>query len=411
MASFPQQLAVQSWTLYSIGMFVICLRTFARWRRVRCPSQFAVDDWIMITAVPVFYTGLLVCLNIIATGGGSNLFPPEQFSTFTQEEIDERIKGSKIVVVSEQCMLNVIWTLKACMLFMFTRMMKATTNLKWIKFVAAWVIVGWLAVQIAFFTACRPFVGYWGMPPPNPQCTTLQRYAIVQAAFNLSSDILIIAIPIPMIVSLSLPLRQKIGLGILFSMGTFVIVAAILTKIYNLSDIYATTYMLWYTREASVAVYVANLPGIWPLLREHIRFLREHTNSYTTRSSKPPHYGNGSQQYGKLSKNTRSRVRTFTNLESDEVELGTSFAKSGARSVNSLEKSKSSENPFASVAVSGRPSRESDERDDWKGAQFMGVQVDTKVEIQRDSWNGAQLEEVQVRVVRIEGPEAQAGRR
>lgn len=56
----------------------------------------------MITAVPLFYTGLVVCLNIIAQGGGSNLFPPEQFATFTQEEIQERIKGSKIVVVSEQ---------------------------------------------------------------------------------------------------------------------------------------------------------------------------------------------------------------------------------------------------------------------------------------------------------------------
>jgi hypothetical protein len=56
----------------------------------------------MATAVPVFYTGLIACLNVTATGGGSNLFPPEQFSTFTQEEIDERIKGSKIVVVSEQ---------------------------------------------------------------------------------------------------------------------------------------------------------------------------------------------------------------------------------------------------------------------------------------------------------------------
>jgi hypothetical protein len=56
----------------------------------------------MLTAVPLFYTGLIVCLNVIAQGGGSNLFPPEQFQTFTQLEIDERIKGSKIVIVSEQ---------------------------------------------------------------------------------------------------------------------------------------------------------------------------------------------------------------------------------------------------------------------------------------------------------------------
>lgn len=119
MFDFPQQLALQSWTLYGIGMVIITLRTsvpmcqlpsrilmlhcsFARWRRVRSFSRFAVDDWIMMTAIPVFYTGLIVCLNVIATGGGSNLFPPEQLATFTQAEINERIKGSKIVVASEQ---------------------------------------------------------------------------------------------------------------------------------------------------------------------------------------------------------------------------------------------------------------------------------------------------------------------
>jgi hypothetical protein len=55
-----------------------------------------------------------------------------------------------------------------------------------------------------------------------------------------------------------------------------------LTKVFNLSDVYDVDYMLWYTREASVALYVANLPLIWPLLREWVPFLRNTTydNSY-----------------------------------------------------------------------------------------------------------------------------------
>lgn len=122
-----------------------------------------------------------------------------------------------------QCMLNLVWTLKGCMLFMFARMTTGTTHIKWIRFIAAWVVVGWFSVQIAFFTACRPFKGYWAMPPPNPQCTTLEHYAIVQATFNISSDLLIIAVPLPMISSLKLPLKQKIGLGLLFSMGSFIV--------------------------------------------------------------------------------------------------------------------------------------------------------------------------------------------
>lgn len=120
-------------------------------------------------------------------------------------------------------MLNVIWVLKACMLFMFARMTSGTSHITGIKIVSTYVAIGWVAVQIAFFTACMPFSGYWAVPPPNPQCTTLEHFAIVQATFNLSSDVLIIAVPLPMIISLSLPTKQKIGLAALFSMGTFVV--------------------------------------------------------------------------------------------------------------------------------------------------------------------------------------------
>lgn len=109
------------------------------------------------------------------------------------------------------------------MLFMYARMLTGTTNMIWIKVAASWVVAGWLSVEIAFFSACRPFIGYWAVPPPNPQCTTLEHFAIVQATFNISSDLLILAVPIPMIVSLSLALKQKVVLGILFTMGIFVV--------------------------------------------------------------------------------------------------------------------------------------------------------------------------------------------
>ena len=66
-----------------------------------------------------------------------------------------------------------------------------------------------------------------------------------------------------------MPTKQKAILLIIFSMGGFVIVAAILTKIYCLvPSLISYVYMNWYFREASVAVYVTNLPTIWPLLRD-----------------------------------------------------------------------------------------------------------------------------------------------
>lgn len=80
-----------------------------------------------------------------------------------------------------------------------------------------------------------------------------------------------------MVWGVAVPLRQKLVLMIVFSMGLFVIAAALCTKIEFFSDIYSASYLFWYVREASVAVYVVNLPCIWPLLREFIPVLKSWT--------------------------------------------------------------------------------------------------------------------------------------
>ncbi|KAL1643330.1 hypothetical protein SLS58_005001 [Diplodia intermedia] len=286
---FQQRLATQSWALYGVGIFIIFFRMVGF-------RELATDDYLMLLAA-AWYTVLVVCLNAIAGGGGSNLFLPEEYASFTEQDIEDRILGSKVVVVSEQGMLNVIYTLKVCLLIMYGRLTTGVAQYRLVKFLFIYVAIGWVATEITFFTACRPFSGYWAVPPPNPQCTTLQHYAIVQACFNLSSDIGILIIPIPMITKLNMPLRQRLILGLVFSMGIFVIIAAILTKVYNLSDVYDTSYMLWYTREASVAVYVANLPLIWPLLREWFPCLRKLSTgkSYAAERRPSGYYGDGTR--------------------------------------------------------------------------------------------------------------------
>ncbi|KAL2352160.1 hypothetical protein BJ546DRAFT_1064433 [Cryomyces antarcticus] len=282
--AFQNELARETWSFYSVGVVFVAPRIYSRIRRVGVQG-LGVGDYLMLLAC-TWYTTLVVCLNVIARGGGSNLFEPSLLPTFTEKDIQERIKGSKIVIVSEQAMLNTIWTLKICMLFLYSRLTFGLKQQLAVKILCAYVACGWVACELAFFFACRPFSGYWAVPPPNPQCTTLQHYAYTQAVFNTTSDALMLLIPLPLLAAVSLPTKQKAALMGIFSMGIFVIIAAILTKVYNLSDVYSPTYMLWYTREASVAVYVSNLPMIWPLLCEWFPCLRTLTPRYSPSYSK-----------------------------------------------------------------------------------------------------------------------------
>jgi hypothetical protein len=296
--AFKRRLEINGFTTYSIGLLIISLRlyvvslhnhpeqhhltaflSYAQFRKNGVHSLKA-DDYLMFLALAL-YTLLIGTLVAIVSGGGSNLFLPEELPTFSQDEIADRVYGSKLVVVSEQAMLNLIYILKACLLLFYARLTAGTSFLRLTRYLAIYVAVGYVATQIGFFVFCRPFWGYWAVPPPDAQCTTLQFYAINQACWNISSDILMLCVPLPIVWKLKMPVRQKVGLGIVFTLGGYVIVAAVLTKAFNLSDVYDPSYMLWYIREASVAVYVANLPILWPLLREWLPCLRHSTRSPT----------------------------------------------------------------------------------------------------------------------------------
>jgi len=271
--SFASTLAREGWGLYGLGMAVLLLRLYGRARRLGGVFYYQADDYLEMLAA-FFYTVLIITLNMIVDKGGSNLFTTEQFSTFTPADIEARVAGSKIVLVSEQAMLNVIYVLKACVLVLYTRLTLGLTAQRFVRCLAVYVAVGWTATQITMFTACRPFSGYWAVPPPDPQCATLERYAIVQGCFNITSDVLMLLVPLPLVSRMHIAWRQKAVLIFIFSLGICVIVAALLTKIFNLRNPYSPVYMLWYIREATVATCVSNLPLVWPLLREWFPWLR-----------------------------------------------------------------------------------------------------------------------------------------
>jgi hypothetical protein len=80
------------------------------------------DDWVILSVIP-WYTLLVVSLNEIVFGGGSNFITPEELAKLTPESRQARIVGSKWVLVSEEMMVLTIWTCKVCMLLIYQRLM------------------------------------------------------------------------------------------------------------------------------------------------------------------------------------------------------------------------------------------------------------------------------------------------
>jgi hypothetical protein len=113
-------------------------------------------------------------------------------------------------------------------------------------------------------------------------------------------------IAIPLIISARLPVRQKAILVFIFGLGIFVIVSAILTKIYCLVPaLISYDYMLWYFRESTVAMLVTCIPLMWSLFRDLFP-------SLTTRSGSSHETGATGYQ---LSKRKMSRHGVYQNAD------------------------------------------------------------------------------------------------
>ena len=128
---------------------------------------------------------------------------------------------------------------------------------------------------------------------------------ITATVFNISSDLMMLCIPLPLLMKAQLPLKRKIVLCCVFSLGIFVILTAILNRYYNFCQPFGSlVYLNWYVAEAATAVYVANIPLCWPLLRRLFNL-----SSFTS-SSKRTADGSGAGSQARFQQSAvRSAVR------------------------------------------------------------------------------------------------------
>lgn len=76
---------------------------------------------------------------------------------------------------------------------------------------------GIYTVLISIFN-CIPVSAFWS-PTPDMRCVNKKFSWFFNASFNILTDLIIIALPIPTLKSLKLPTRQKIGLMVIFALG------------------------------------------------------------------------------------------------------------------------------------------------------------------------------------------------
>ncbi|KAF2855495.1 hypothetical protein T440DRAFT_156151 [Plenodomus tracheiphilus IPT5] len=284
---------------YGVCWVVVVIRLISRrlhrgsWKRLQW------DDYLILLAMATDTVLIAVMQEITKTN--SNLIPPgDDVSQYSAAEVQNRIYGSKLVLVVEQMQILTIWLIKACLLIMYNRMTMVLPQHKIVVATSIYVGVTFVIMEILYFGVwCRPFSQYWAIPPNSNQCSAATNHLITNAVFNISSDLIIISIPMPLLFKVRLPKKNKTILFVIFLIGAFTIVAAALNKYYSFTHPFGTEWTIWYLRESYTAILCANLPLTYPLI-QHVFRLRnwsDAANAGNTYSStiQAPHTTNASR--------------------------------------------------------------------------------------------------------------------
>ncbi|OHE98498.1 integral membrane protein [Colletotrichum orchidophilum] len=144
---------------------------------------------------------------------------------------------------------------------------------------AVWVslaiIAGYsIGIFFALVFACDPIAMSWDVTISDGKCINRPSLYIATAAANIISDLILFALPIPIVVKLQIPRRQKIGLFFIFAVGSLTVVTSIVrvsllpAMLTTLDQSWVIAWAsLWIIVEANLVVICAALPTIRKFFR------------------------------------------------------------------------------------------------------------------------------------------------
>jgi fucose permease len=148
------------------------------------------------------------------------------------------------------------------------------------------VVVNIGGVVLTFVTAfqCGPVQAAYNLAIKNPSCTSIESIYLASAPINVATDLAILILPIPVLTTLSLPLRQKAILILTFLLGVIFVTVIDVARVYymqlaadDLQGKGRTTslefsynislVLMWSAVEINVGIVCACVPTLKPLMK------------------------------------------------------------------------------------------------------------------------------------------------
>jgi len=256
----------------------------------RLYSRLIIKNWLG------WDDALIVLATIFAIGMNVTVILANQEYGWNRHIWDVRpttIQNANIVAFVAKLLFVEAATFTRISLICFYYRLVRDSGIEWFRWVlhASMIIV--VAMGIAFtclgIWLCVPVQSYWVYPPDfgHYHCLSEGTTTLIIGVLNCLVDLLVTLLPVPLVMKLQMPLKHRIGVCILLSLGFVVTIAGIVRTYFiwkSLMDSWDETwfsYPLWIcaTIEIDVAVMCACAPALKPLLRKPISSLTSKISS------------------------------------------------------------------------------------------------------------------------------------
>ncbi|MCJ1429694.1 hypothetical protein MMC29_007609 [Sticta canariensis] len=283
-------LVIISTIFNSVGLGLVAMRLGTKLASGR---KLGPDDYVILLSL-FFSIGLTAsnCLSV-HYGYGKHL------STLEPEDVHIALGGFWAIQIIYKFTINLT---KISILLLYLRIFPNKSFRKAVYGLLVFVIGYAVASILATIFQCTPIARTFDHEIPGT-CINLTGFWYANAGANIFGDFTILALPMPVVNSLHLPRRQRLGLMMVFALGGFVCVTSILrmTTLKAGSKSKDSTYgtyvsTIWTTIEANTGIICACLPMLRsPLSRVFPRlFMRdpqENTSQYEIGTHHPSKAG------------------------------------------------------------------------------------------------------------------------
>ncbi|KAI9830157.1 MAG: hypothetical protein M1819_005834 [Sarea resinae] len=257
--------------------FIVGLRF---WCRLTIPKGLGSDDWIIFLSTVVSVVESVLLLVACDYGFGHHI---------KDLHPHDRLVSLKMFWLSQVFYKVCVGLTKSSILLLYLRFMvgKVYRGLCWGLFTV--VVLYAFASILATILECTPVPRVYDKSIAGT-CINISAFWYANAVYSILTDVLILALPMPMVYGLKLPTRSKNALMLVFALGGFVTVTSILrmTTLNITSKTPDSTWTLkstmWTVVELNIGIICACLPTLRPIIAKIVPFVLGRTTDFLSSS-------------------------------------------------------------------------------------------------------------------------------